>query len=195
MFAIKEWCVFLTKKNRNDRRGLLSTSGHYFYTVGGQILGPVTSNELLSLYKKQKVTEQTLVIRDNGNRWLELGKTFPDLASQSTSSPPQMEPNALFTMNKTGPVQVLPLQIKKRTPNALFLEEYSKMPDGTQRKLLIPGKDEIPSTPELALQQYIRSQKLHIQTLKRLLEKEEKKLEQAQDLLKGAVANKKLAEP
>jgi hypothetical protein len=139
---------------------------------------------LISLFKEGQITTNTLVIEENGSRWLEFQEAFPHLIKKRTQKIPQQEtPSSLFTLSKTGPIRVLPLPVKKQTSNAVVLHDYTKLPDGSERKVLILGKDILPSTPMEALQQYVQAQEIRIGEIQKLLEREKSKLNQAIELL------------
>ncbi len=156
----------------------------YFYAINGLAQGPVSADDLFKLYHLGHLTGESFIIAENGTEWAEFATVFQkDAANKTIHAGKAKHETALFTLNRTGPIQVKLLPIKNKTAKAIVLEDFEQLPDGSRRRVLMRDQEKLPTTPAEAIRQFIGNQKNKIEEIIQLLEKEKQKLREAQVLL------------
>ncbi len=164
----------------------------YFYTdSNNQVHGPMTENVLKELLNEGKISAQTFIIEESETQWKTYTEYFSvnPIAKQSSglTSPQDLSSGAtttLYTLTHTGPINIRPIEIAKKTPKAILLKDYTRLADGTKKKLLMIGVDTVSKTPKDAINTFIVAQQDRVSQLQQQLTKEQSKLAQALQLLK-----------
>ncbi len=170
----------------------------FFYTdSNNQVQGPISMETLKQLRENGTIQSSTFVIEENGSQWKSYEEIVPSEPTLKTSgglssaaSTGRTDTTTLYTLTHTGPINLRQIEISKKTPKAILLKDYTRLADGTKKKLLMIGIDNISKTPEHAVRVFITSQQERVAQAKQLLLKEESKLSQAEKLLEDIVANK-----
>jgi hypothetical protein len=164
----------------------------YFYTDdNNQVQGPVTESILKGLVNEGSISPQTYVVEESETQWKTFADYFPsspELNTQttglsSTSNLPSHSTTTLYTLTHTGPINVKPIEIAKKTPKAILLKDYTRLADGSKKKLLMIGIDTVSKTPKAAVMTFIQAQEERITQIQQQLNKERSKLEQARQIL------------
>lgn len=165
----------------------------YFYTDSkNQVVGPVSESTLKSLFIEKIIHENTYVVQETESEWKTFVECFPSgpqLKSESTGltstqNLPAQATTTLYTLTHTGPISIKPIEIAKKTPKAILLKDYTRLADGTKKKLLMIGIDNISKTPIDAVKTFIASQEDRVAQIQQQLHKEQSKLEQARQILR-----------
>ncbi len=165
--------------------------GYFFTDSANQVHGPVSASSLKELLKEGTISLETFVIEESETEWKTYASYFseePILKESSglTSSAnfPTSATTTLYTLTHTGPINIQTIQIAKKTPKAILLKDYTRLADGTKKKLLMIGVDTVSKTPKEAVSTFIVAQRDRVSQLQQQLTKEQSKLQQALQLLK-----------
>ncbi len=165
--------------------------GYFFTDSANQVHGPVTDSSLKELLKQGTISLETFVIEESETEW----KTYATYFSQepipkqtsgltNANNLPTTATTTLYTLTHTGPINIRTIEIAKKTPKAILLKDYTRLADGTKKKLLMIGVDTVSKTPKDAVNTFLIAQRDRVAQLQQQLTKEQSKLEQALQLLK-----------
>lgn len=169
----------------------------YFFTdSNNQVNGPISESALKSLLTSGTITPQSFVIEESQSEWKTYAELFTEepvpKQSQGLTNIKDLPPTStttLYTLTHTGPINIRPIEIAKKTPKAILLKDYTRLADGTKKKLLMIGVDTVSKTPKDAINTFIIAQQDRVNQLQQQLTKEQSKLEQAKQLLKELDSN------
>ncbi|MES2307961.1 MAG: DUF4339 domain-containing protein [Verrucomicrobiota bacterium] len=169
----------------------------YFYTdANNQVQGPVTESTLKGLVNEGAITPQSYVVEETETQWKTFNDYFPSSPElnkptglSSTSNLPSHATTTLYTLTHTGPINIKPIEIAKKTPKAILLKDYTRLADGSKKKLLMIGIDTVSKTPKDAVKTFIKAQEERVAQIEQQLNKERSKLEQAHQILRDFETN------
>jgi hypothetical protein len=153
-----------------------------YYFDGVKPVGPFEVTGLVDLLGRRKLTRETPVWYEGLPDWVPLGSVLPPTESVSISTQGRRS-GRLYTLNQTGPICLKEVHVKKATPRAVMLDDFTVLPDGSRRKVLVRGADDLPETPIKAMEQYVEAQKKRVEDAQALAKKEISKLEKAEEML------------
>ena len=90
----------------------------------------------------------------------------------------------IYTVAHEYPIRLVEVKPKKVTATAIVCDDSIVMPNGDRKKVFMKSLDDFPSTPVLALQQFIQAQQKTVSEMTEKVSLEAAKLEQAKTLLK-----------
>ena len=178
---------------------------NWFYLDSNRaVQGPISEAELKQLHATEILGPRALIAQEGAEGWKTLEsyplfttpiqKTPPpsDLSAPTPTTPPPVPAKAaspegvrgkVYSLTQTGPIRLQEITIARDTPRAIILKDYTKMPDGMFRKVLVRGVDQIAETPQQAITMFIKNTEERVSQLQDALNKEKAKLDTAKEML------------
>lgn len=90
----------------------------------------------------------------------------------------------IYTVTREYPIRLVEIKPKRITSTAIVCDDFIVLPNGDRKKIFMKGRCDYPTTPALALQQFIQAQQKTVSEMTEKVSLEAGKLEQAKTLLK-----------
>jgi hypothetical protein len=160
---------------------------YYYYAEIFQCLQLAMKEDLQHMVASGQLNMDSLVLPENGVTWQLVSSALEQVEIPEAAKTPDFQ---AFTVEYSNGLKIKNLPIKRTTPQAAMLEGYQPMPDGTMRQVLIFKEGELPTVPEIALNQYVLAQEKRVDQAMEALKAEKKQLEECKKLLNEMLKEK-----